>query len=78
MSDFNEIWHEYLEQYCLQNNEDLKKKQSFLNHVAKYPNWLRPGYHGNQFKNSALLFCAYGFHVSYPPPKYGDNRLFQS
>ena len=37
---------------------------SFLNHVAKYHNWLRPGYHGNQFENPALLFCVCCSHVS--------------
>ena len=33
------------------------KNVSFLNYVAKYPNWLLPDYHGNQFTNPASFLC---------------------
>ena len=42
------------------------KKVSFLNYVAKYTNWLRPGYRGNKFQNPASLLCAYLFYVCTP------------
>ena len=33
------------------------KNVSFLNYVAKYPNWLLPDYHDNQFTNPASFLC---------------------
>ena len=56
-----------------QNYHYIFLNVSFLNYVAKYPNSLRPGYHGNIFKNPASLFCVYCSRVS--SPKYGVNRF---
>ena len=37
----------------------FKNHVVFLNYVAKTPDWLVPGYHGNHRKNPASWFCAY-------------------
>ena len=42
------------------------KNVAFLNYGSKYPDWLRPGYHGNQSKNPASLFCAPCSHAPSP------------
>ena len=35
-----------------------------LNYIAKFPNWLVAGCHGNHIKNSAPWFCAQCAHTS--------------
>ena len=44
----------------------FRKIVSFLSYVAKYPDWLRHGYHGNQLKNLFSLFCVLLIALMYP------------